>query len=269
MTFSGSITRLPENAINHENPMPSITPISALHDNYIWLLSDKHHAVVVDPSDAVPVLTYLKEHDLTLQQIWITHNHSDHTNGIAELKHHFPDVLVYGAQDIHLVDKTLNEGGHFVWQNHVIQVWKTAGHTEEHLSYLIELSGSLNVFCGDTLFSAGCGRAFTERIDWLFASLQRFNSLPENTLFYPAHEYTEANLRFAQKVEPENEFIQAALAELSIPSLPTTLLHERLINPFLRTDKRSVQHAAKTFSGCDLPNEEAVFIALREWKNQG
>lgn len=249
--------------------MPSIAPIKALNDNYIWLLTDKHYAAIVDPADAAPVLRVLQEQNLHLQQIWITHEHADHTAGIAALKQQFPDVVVYGANNIDGVDKVVNEGGNFIWQNHVIDVWKTAGHTEQHLSYLFKLSGSLNVFCGDTLFSAGCGRAFTQRPDWLFASLQRFNTLPENTLFYPAHEYTAANLRFAQQVEPKNEFIQAALDELSLPSLPTTLLRERLINPFLRTQKPTVHQAAEAFSGSPLSDEEAVFIALRAWKNQG
>ena len=176
--------------------MPSITPIPALTDNYIWLVASKYNAVVVDPADAAPVLRVLQEKNLHLQQIWITHEHQDHIAGIAELKQHFPDVVVYGASNIELVDKVLGEGGHFIWQNNVIEVWKTTGHTEHHLSYLLNISGCLNVFCGDTLFSAGCGRAFTQRPEWLFASLQRFNTLPENTLFYPAHEYTESNLRF-------------------------------------------------------------------------
>ena len=249
--------------------MPSITPIPALTDNYIWLVASKYNAVVVDPADAAPVLRVLQEKNLHLQQIWITHEHQDHIAGIAELKQHFPDVVVYGASNIELVDKVLGEGGHFIWQNNVIEVWKTTGHTEHHLSYLLNISGCLNVFCGDTLFSAGCGRAFTQRPEWLFASLQRFNTLPENTLFYPAHEYTESNLHFAKKVEPQNEFIQAAINTLSIPSLPTTLLRERQINPFLRTDKFAVRQAAENFSGSTLVDEEAVFVALREWKNQG
>ncbi|XXQ69065.1 hydroxyacylglutathione hydrolase [Neisseriaceae bacterium B1] len=249
--------------------MPTITPIPAFDDNYIWLIQQDNRAVVIDPGQAEPVLNYLRAHNLQLEQIWITHHHGDHTSGIAALKNAFPNAEIFGASDIQAATQTVQEGDNIQWHNIEAQVWHTAGHTENHLCFLTDISGSLHVFCGDTLFSAGCGRAFTQRPDWLYHSLTRLNTLPENTLFYPAHEYTANNLRFAAAVEPENRDIQAALENAkNTPTLPVSLAHERKINPFLRTHITQVQHSATEFSSSLKNSEEAVFIALREWKNQ-
>lgn len=249
--------------------MPTITPIPAFDDNYIWLIQENNRAAVIDPGQAEPVFNYLREHALQLEQIWITHHHNDHTGGIAALKTAFPDVQIYGASDIQAATHRMQEGDTIQWHSIQAEVWHTAGHTENHLCYLAHISGSLHVFCGDTLFSAGCGRAFTQRPDWLYHSLTRLDTLPENTLFYPAHEYTAGNLRFAAAVEPENRDIQAALtAAHNTPTLPVTLAHERRINPFLRTRIAAVQNSASAFSGSLNNSEEAVFTALREWKNQ-
>lgn len=247
----------------------SITPIPAFADNYIWLVQYAQQALVIDPGEAEPVLAYLRQHRLELSQIWITHHHNDHIGGIAALKQAFPQAQVIGATDIQVAEQIVADGDVVAWHDIRAQVWQTAGHTEQHLCYLAAISGSLNVFCGDTLFSAGCGRAFTGRPDWLFQSLQRLNTLPEHTLFYPAHEYTASNLRFAAAVEPDNPYIQAAIAAAQkTPTLPVSLAHERQINPFLRTHQATVKYAAEQFSGSHLANEEAIFIALREWKKQ-
>ncbi|MDO4434355.1 MAG: hydroxyacylglutathione hydrolase [Alysiella sp.] len=250
-----------------------ITPIAALQDNYIWLLDNGSHALCIDPGQAEPVLDFVRQHRLQLDSIWLTHFHHDHIDGVAELAQQFSQVAIYGASDVQaalspLSIHTVGEGSCVKWHNITAQVWHTAGHTEQHLSYLLDVSGSLHVFCGDTLFAAGCGRAFTQRPDWLYHSLQRFNTLPENTLFYPAHEYTASNLRFAVHLEPDNAQIQAALiAAYNTPTLPTTLMHERQINPFLRVHLPSIRQQAEHFSGSTLNDEMAVFTALRAWKN--
>lgn len=244
-------------------------PLPAFNDNYIWLLRHEHDALVIDPGQAEPVLAYLREHNLTLQQIWLTHHHNDHTGGVADLQAAFADVQIYGGSDIQAATHTVTDGEHITWHDWHAQVWHTPGHTEDHLSFVAKQNGQTHVFCGDTLFSAGCGRAFTQRPDWLYQSLQRLNTLPEHTLFYPAHEYTASNLRFAATVEPDNADIQAALnAAQNTPTLPVSLAHERRINPFLRTYITQVQQQAESFSGNCLPDEQAVFVALREWKNQ-
>ncbi|MDO4998461.1 MAG: hydroxyacylglutathione hydrolase [Neisseria sp.] len=249
--------------------MLNITPIPAFSDNYIWLLETQERVICIDPGQAQPVLDYLRGKSLSLNEIWITHLHADHTGGIAELKHAFPDCRVLGASDIVARTETVNEGDTWQIGTMRVQVWQSAGHTDQHISFVLhETSQQSHVFCGDTLFSAGCGRVFTGTISQLFNSLQRFSHLPDNTLFYPAHEYTASNLRFAQAVEPENLQVQTALDTLSTPSLPVTLAHEKHINPFLRCHLASVQAAAIRAVEQDLKEEEAVFAALRAWKNR-
>lgn len=245
--------------------MPNITPLPAFNDNYIWLLEENGQAVCIDPGDAAPVLAHLRAHSLQLAQIWITHHHHDHTGGVAELKRAYPDCTVYGNSDIAEATAAAGEDVRIVFGSGSADVWATPGHTDRHLSYLFTDAHGLHVFCGDTLFSAGCGRVFTGTMAQLFTSFQRYNGLPGDTLFYPAHEYTAANLRFAQAVEPENAEVQAALAAAEqLPTLPVTLAHERKVNPFLRTGEAAVAAAVDLASA----DEAAVFAALREWKNQ-
>lgn len=249
-----------------------ITPLQAFADNYIWLIDNGREALCIDPGEAEPVLTFLDANGLNLSQIWLTHGHNDHIGGVAQLKQRFSGCRVFGAADIAVADETLSEGSVVQWQDVRAQVWHTPGHTEQHISFIAEISGSLNVFCGDTLFSGGCGRAFTGRPDWLYRSLQRFDTLPENTLFYPAHEYTAANLRFAAHIEPDNADIQAALSAAETradkPTLPVDLAHERRINPFLRVHLAAVaQRVAQEYPHTDRQPEN-VFAALRDWKNR-
>lgn len=247
----------------------SIKPIPAFQDNYIWLIEHQQQAICIDPGQAEPVLTVLQQHQLTLNQIWITHAHHDHTGGITKLKQHYPQCHLYGASDIKDTNETLQDNSQITWQNITITTWQTAGHTEHHLCYLANINQRLHIFCGDTLFSAGCGRAFTNRPDWLYQSFQKLNTLPEHSLLYPAHEYTLSNLRFALSIEPNNPHIQAALKHAEhtqSPTLPTTLAHERLVNPFLRCHQPSVIQAVTQKTACSA-TPEAVFIALRQLKD--
>ena len=248
--------------------MLKITPIPALADNYIWLLQQGNEAVCIDPGDAAPVAGYLKAHGLVLCQIWITHHHADHTAGLPELIRQFPDCRVYANHDIPQATHTVGEGSRWpLWQSQA-EVWHTPGHTQTHLSYLLQADGQARLFCGDTLFSAGCGRIFDGPPAQLFASLQRINRLPENTLLYPAHEYTAANLRFAAHIEPHNpEIARSLAAAVHTPTLPVSLAHERQINPFLRTADFQVASRTAELSNQSLHSEEQVFTALRELKN--
>lgn len=247
----------------------NITPVKALNDNYIWMIQDGNHAACVDPSDATPVLVFLVRNRLMLAQTWITHLHHDHIGGVQSLKNGFMESPVYGEADIDLATHTVTAGTQFPFGDGLVTVWATPGHTDRHVSYLLENAEGLHVFCGDTLFSAGCGRVFTGTIEELYDSFQRFNQLPEDTLFYPAHEYTASNLRFAEFIEPENPDIQAALrAAEDTPTLPVTLAHERKINPFLRVDLLHVRERVGELVGKQLDSGLEVFAALRELKNR-
>ncbi|MDO5640560.1 MAG: hydroxyacylglutathione hydrolase [Neisseria sp.] len=249
--------------------MFEITPIPAFNDNYIWLIDNGSEAVCVDPGDAAPVSAYLRRKGLALAQIWITHHHHDHTGGVAALKAAYPDCTVYGNRDIAAADAPVAEGTQIAFAGGTATVWDTPGHTDGHVSYLWRDAVGLHVFCGDTLFSAGCGRVFTGTIAQLSASFRRYDSLPADTLFYPAHEYTAANLRFALHIEPDNADIRAALAAAAdVPTLPVTLAHERSINPFLRTGRGQVAARAAELGGGLADGGEAVFAALRELKNR-
>ena len=246
-----------------------ITPLPAFADNYIWLLEHDGAAICVDPGQSEPVLDYLAQHDLQLTQIWVTHEHHDHTGGVMELRNAFPACRVLGASNIADATQTVAEDSEWIWHGFGVQVWQTEGHTEQHMSYLLEVSGCFHVFCGDTLFSAGCGRVFTKQPELLFHSLQRLNKLPANTMFYPAHEYTAQNLLFAEHIEPDNANIQLAQAvALYRPTLPVTLAHERRVNPFLRTAEASVHERVQELTQQKLTDEQAVFIALRELKDR-
>lgn len=247
----------------------NITPVKALNDNYIWMIQDGNHAACIDPSDATPVLVFLVRNRLMLAQTWITHLHHDHIGGVQSLKNGFMESPVYGEADIDLATHTVTAGTQFPFGDGLVTVWATPGHTDRHVSYLLENAEGLHVFCGDTLFSAGCGRVFTGTIEDLYDSFQRFNQLPEETLFYPAHEYTASNLRFAEFIELENPDIQAALrAAEDTPTLPVTLAHERNINPFLRVGLPHVRERVEDLVGKQLDSGLEVFAALRELKNR-
>ena len=248
--------------------MLTIIPISAFQDNYIWLIQHEREILCIDPGDAAPVIEYLRNHDLNLSQIWLTHHHHDHIGGVVELKKVFPECVVFGNKDISEVDKQVGEGDTVSFAGCEAAVWHVPGHTATHLAYLLKIDEQMHVFCGDTLFSAGCGRVFTGTMEQLHASLQRFASLSQNALFYPAHEYTASNLRFAAHVEPDNIHVSAAqVAAQNIPSLPVSLAHVLKINPFLRIEEPQLIAQVEALLGAKLNNNIDVFTALREMKN--
>ena len=259
-----------------------IVPLRAFNDNYIWLLRRNDTAVVVDPGDEAPVLAYLEQHRLTLSAILVTHHHGDHIGGIEELLAHAGhpgQVPVFGpaSETIETVNRPLADGDRVELPQLGVtfEVIAVPGHTRGHIAYYGRNIHSCGVlFCGDTLFACGCGRIFEGTPTQMWRSLSRLAALPGDTRAYCAHEYTQANIRFALAVEPDNAALQARAAEVAKlraadqATVPSTLSLELATNPFLRWDAPAVINAACRFSGQTLTEPEQVFTAIREWKNK-
>ena len=256
--------------------MPAIAAIPALRDNYIWALHDDRSAAVVDPGEAAPVLAFLDARGLRLNAILCTHRHADHTGGIAELREVY-NVPVYGRRhpgNPHIT-RDLREGDRLELEPPGIafDILEVPGHLDDHLAYIAP--GVL--FCGDTLFGAGCGRHFEGTLAQLYRSLQRLAQLPGDTRVYCAHEYTAANLRFALACEPDNPDIRRRIEQVAQqraadrPAVPSTIAEERATNPFLRCTQpeliRTLQGRGLTDTGGSGASELGVFTALREWRN--
>lgn len=257
--------------------MLNIWPLPALSTNYIWVLehNSSSNIYILDPGEAGPVLNYLKQNRLQLAAILLTHRHWDHVSGIEELveQHKCP---VYGpAIDQHpTVNYPMSEGDSILlWDEVPAKVMETPGHLPDHISWLLETPRARHLFCADTLFSVGCGRVFGGAHAQLHQSLQRICALPEDTLLYPAHEYTLKNLQFALEVEPNNkqlveekqrvsEVIKAGRA-----TLPTTVARELKLNPFLRCHEPVIIAAVQRHAGRELSKEIDVFSELRRWKD--
>lgn len=253
-----------------------LVALPAFQDNYIWVLHNDHQAVVVDPGDAQPVLAYLQQSGLSLHSILVTHHHSDHVGGLRALVPHCqgpiyapssesmptPTTAVVDGQSLHILG----------WHLKVLHV---PGHTLGHMAYWVESSAESPdpvVFCGDTLFSAGCGRLFEGTPAQMWESLVRLRNLPDATRVCCAHEYTLSNLRFALAVEPTNhDVIQHMATCMQLrsqqrPTVPSQIGLERLINPFMRCDQPQVAQAAHAHGASDS-SPAAVLGALRQWKN--
>ena len=259
------------------NTLPSgvsIYPIPAFTDNYIWCVHNEKHAVVVDPGDAEPVLAYLKKNNLSLSAVLITHHHRDHTGGIAKLASALPDLPIIGPRGGHIrgITKSVSQGDAVTLPrlSMSLHVMEVPGHTLDHIAFL----GHGLVFCGDTLFSAGCGRLFEGSPEQMHHSLNKLKRLPEDTQIYCTHEYTRANVNFALAVDPNNAALQQysdwvdTKRAADEPTLPTTLGQQKAINPFLRSHELSVKASAEAFSGQSLNDDIAVFAAVRRYKDE-
>lgn len=251
--------------------MFNVIRIPAFKDNYIWLLRKGASAAVVDPGDARPVLDLLDREGLSLASILVTHHHADHQGGVAELLAHYPaEVFGPAAESITGLSRPLSGGEtvRIAACDVEFQVIAVPGHTLGHIAYY----GAGCLFCGDTLFAGGCGRLFEGSAGQMFASLLRLASLPEQTAVYCAHEYTEANLRFALAVEPGNRRLQSRVNEVAVArakgwaTVPSTIGLEKASNPFLRCGEPEVAASARRRVPGAV-DEVAVFAALREWKN--
>jgi hydroxyacylglutathione hydrolase len=256
--------------------MAAIIPIPAFADNYVWLLREGRAAVVVDPGDAAPVQAYLDREGLDLAAIVATHHHGDHVGGIEALvaRRHVP---VYGParETIPARTRALREGDGVVLDALGLElcVLDVPGHTAGHIAYTGRVADAPVLFCGDTLFAAGCGRIFEGTPATMWTSLQKLAALDPATRVFCAHEYTLANLRFAAAVEPANAALaqrqarDAAQRDRGQPTVPSTIADELATNPFLRAGAPAVRAAAEAHAGRLLDGDVAVFAALRAWKN--
>ncbi len=260
-----------------------LVALPAFSDNYIWLLHDGRQAVVVDPGDAAPVLQALDAEGLTLTAILVTHHHPDHVGGLAALRPRLQGKVFGPANEsIPTPYEPLGDGAVLTVLGLEFKVIDVPGHTAGHIAYFhdsgqagtpgVDQADAPILFCGDTLFSAGCGRLFEGTPAQMHTSLLRLSALPGSTRVCCAHEYTESNLRFAAAVEPTNTDIAQAVASCrslrlqGLPTLPSTIAHERAINPFMRCDDAAVIRVAVARGAADNGGA-AVLGALREWKN--
>lgn len=257
----------------------NVHAIDTLHvnDNYAWAIvpSGSASAFIVDPGEAPAVLQWLTEHQLQLGGILITHRHWDHVGGLPGLLAERPGTPVWGPAIPNLPETAvqLDEGDDITVGDVHFQVLAAPGHTRDHIAYYTDDNPQPALFCGDTLFASGCGRNFEGTAKDLYGTLNRFSQLPVNTQIFCAHEYTLANLAFAQAVEPRNTEIVgrriavAAARDNGQPSLPSRLDIELATNPFLRCQEPDVVNSARRRAGHDLESPEAVFAELRRWKD--
>tara|TARA_R110002167_G_scaffold96903_6_gene256214 strand:- start:8390 stop:9160 length:771 start_codon:yes stop_codon:yes gene_type:complete len=251
-----------------------VTAIKAFQDNYIWCLHNGKHCYVVDPGDAQPVIDYCQANQLVLSGILVTHHHWDHTNGIAELVNIYGEIAVYGPHnpDIISVNKRLGAGDSVNLEELALnfKILEVPGHTLDHIAYF----GDGMLFCGDTLFSAGCGRLFEGTPAQMYQSLNQLAALPADTKVYCTHEYTLANINFALAVEPMNkaliQYHQWAKEQRAagLATLPSSIANEGAINPFLRCQSDDIRAALAQHWQTVFDSNESAFAALRRWKDQ-
>jgi len=254
--------------------MINVTPIPAFNDNYIWLISKENNknVVIVDPGDAEPVLATLKEHQYQPIAIIITHHHADHIGGIKALTDQY-QVPVYGPANEHItaINHPLTEGDIVSIPELGInlQVLDVPGHTRGHIAFYADNM----LFCGDTLFTGGCGRLFEGTAEQMHHSLSKITALPNETQVYCAHEYTLDNLNFAKVVEPDNTMLLQRILDTQVArklnkfTVPATLELEKATNPFLRCHVPNVIKAAEQFASKPLNSGAETFAVVRHWKD--
>lgn len=257
--------------------MIQIDAIAAFSDNYIWLLYDteSREAAVVDPGDPAPVRQAIQQRELTLSTILVTHHHRDHTGGLQDLAEDAP-LKIIGPSGGHIPALTqhVGDGDSVSALGLTFTVIAVPGHTRDHIAFFCTPPAADPIlFCGDTLFAGGCGRLFEGTPEMMHHSLQRLQALPASTRVYCAHEYTLANLAFAQAVEPDNPSLQQrvdqarSLRAANTPTVPSSLQLELETNPFMRSHIAAVKQAAESHCGSTCAGDVEVFAAVRAWKD--
>ncbi len=219
-----------------KNSNLSIKPIKSFTDNYIWMIKKNKDVVVVDPGDAIPVLNFLKEKNLNLKSILITHKHSDHIGGIEDLLSHYPNIKIYGPKNNFNFIYTVVNNDELLKINELnieFRVIATPGHTLDHVVF----ADQDHLFCGDTLFGCGCGKLFEGSYSQMHSSLKALSKLPPSIKVYCAHEYTKKNIEFALTQDKDNQYLTDRKRNLigKDITLPSTLGEELKTNPFLRS----------------------------------
>jgi hydroxyacylglutathione hydrolase len=254
----------------------TIHPVPAFNDNYLWVIHNGREAAVVDPGDARPVMEFLAAHHLTLAAIICTHHHGDHVGGVDTLLDSLSRrgrIPVFGPahEDIPSRTRALAEGDQIRIEalGLTLDVLDVPGHTAGHIAYV----GNGWLLCGDTLFACGCGRLFEGTAAQMQSSLAKLKALPPETRVFCAHEYTMANIKFAEAVEPDNADLKlrkafcAAKRHRHLPTVPSTIGLELATNPFLRWDAPAVRAAAQQHGAGPHATPSEIFGAIREWKN--
>ena len=252
--------------------MVNIESIEAFTDNYIWLVTTNEGSIVIDPGESSNVINYLDNNQLDLKAIFITHHHFDHTGGIDEITSYYP-VNVFGPiNNVETINKRLKDGDRVSIIGIDFEIIEIPGHTLDHIAYFSENNGNPILFCGDTLFAAGCGRVFEGTFEQMYESIIKLKNLPINTKIYCGHEYTLSNLEFAKEAEPFNQDTLSRynnvlkLREKGTPSIPSLLSTELKTNPFLRCDNKEVQENIST-KFKTIKESKEIFKALRLWKD--
>lgn len=237
----------------------------AFSDNYIWIIHSNELAIVIDPGSALEVEQFLSDNNLKLTSILLTHLHADHNGGVASLLELYPNALVYSNKDLIMNDDSIIQINDFP----AFKIITTPGHVYEHVCYLFD---DFHLFCGDTLFSLGCGRIFTGNFDLAFESLNKLKKLNDNVLCYPAHEYTLNNLGFCVTLQEDKYdelyyHIECKLNKYG-NSLPTLISYEKEYNPFLRAHDKDLHKCVQDKYNLNISNDFECFKALRELRNK-
>lgn len=247
----------------------NLISIPAFQDNYIWVLSDDNgRCLIVDPGEAAPVLAAIKENQWQPDAIFLTHHHHDHVGGVKELRQHFPDLVVYGPAETQDkgTTKVVDEGDEVAILGCKFRIISTPGHTLGHICFFSDPY----LFCGDTMFSGGCGRLFEGTPTQMYQSFQKINALPADTLICCAHEYTLTNIKFALSILPHDPAINdyylkvKELRAKNQKTLPVILKNERQINIFLRTDDIDLINEISKETKLQQPEERFAWLRVKK-----